>query len=134
MESYVTHLPNVFTFHEKENGRPGILKTAQNTDDYQIRMETMLRRSNVFFSRELFTTSKKYEKANGDTRAIKDELRLQLERYHWEIEAPTTSFGREKVTLTGKMGGLQDDLYIATAMAMYWGRVNERRYGRLEVV
>ena len=126
IEKYVNRLPNVFVFHEDPDARAGVRKSHQNTDDYQICVEDMLRKRQLFFNRDLFTTSKKHEKANGSTKSITDELRQQLERYHWEIQAAKDAFGKKKITMTGKMGGAQDDLYIALAMLAFWGNVHRR--------
>ena len=43
-------------------------------------------------------------------------------------------FGRERVTITGKLNDKQDDLLIAVMMTLFWGRsiVNDpRRLARL---
>lgn len=58
-------------------------KSHQNTDDYQICVEDMLRKKLISFERDMFTTSKRHEKNDGNTKSIRDELRQQLERYHW---------------------------------------------------
>lgn len=127
IESFVTLLPNVFVFHENEEERAGVRKSHQNTDDYQICVEDMLRKRLISFSRDLFTTSKKHEKANGDTTSITDELRQQLERYHWEVKEAKDAFGKRRITMTGKMGGAQDDLYVALAMLAFWPKVGRHQ-------
>lgn len=124
IESYVTHLAHVYVYHENENERAGVRKSHQNTDDYQICVEDMLRKRLISFSRHLFTTSKKFEKADGNTKGITDELRQQLERYHWEVQEAKDAFGKRRITMTGKMGGAQDDLYVALAMLAFWGKVH----------
>jgi hypothetical protein len=73
----------------------------------------MLKKRMISFSRDLFTTSKNHEKSNGDTKSITDELRQQLERYHWEVQEAKDAFGKRRITMTGKMGGAQDDLYVS---------------------
>jgi len=125
---YVRGMPQVYVFSENpEDIREGVRKTQQNTDDYQRCVNDMLRKRQCFFDKDLFTTSKAHEKINGDTTSIRNELRNQLERYHWEIAEAKDGFGRRKITMTGKMGGAQDDLYVAFAMLRFWGMVHERR-------
>lgn len=130
IESYVTTLENVFVFHENSEERAGVRKSHQNTDDYQICVEDMLRKRLMFFERNMFTTSKAHEKTNGDVTSIKAELRQQLERYHWEVQEAKDAFGKKRITMTGKMGGAQDDLYVALAMLAFWGKVHRREAGR----
>lgn len=125
---HVRGTPNVFVFSENPDDiREGVRKTAQNTDDYQRCVNDMLRKRQCFFDRDLFTVSKAHEKVSGDCSSIKQELRNQLERYHWEMSEPKDAFGKRRITLTGKMGGAQDDLYVSFAMARFWGLVHERR-------
>ena len=125
---YCRGMPNVFIFSENPDDiREGVRKTAQNTDDYQRVVNDVLRRRQCFFDKNLFTTSKAHERINGDCKTIKEELRLQLERYHWEVAEAKDAFGKRRITLTGKMGGAQDDLYVSLAMLFYWARVHERR-------
>jgi hypothetical protein len=126
IESYVTRMANVFVFHENADERAGVRKSHQNTDDYQIRVEDMLKKRLISFSAGLFTTSHAHEKSNGDTKSITDELRQQLERYHWEVQEAKDAFGKRRITMTGKMGGAQDDLYVALAMLAFWPEVHRR--------
>ncbi len=120
-------MPYVWVFHENEDERAGVRKTQQNTDDYQICVEDMLKKRLISWDRTLFTVSKNYEKSNGDTTAIEAELRQQLERYHWEVEEAKNNFGKRKIVMTGKMGGAQDDLYVSFAMCCFWGKFIRRQ-------
>lgn len=77
-------------------------KSQENTSDYQIQVEDLLMKGFVSFEHQMFTVSKGYEKSNGDTKSIRTELRDQLERYHWEVQEAKDSFGRRRITMTGK--------------------------------
>jgi len=44
-------------------------------------------------------------------------------RFRWERKAAVDLLGKDRYTLTGKMGSKQDDLLIAVMMALYWGRL-----------
>ena len=123
IEKFVTRLPGVRVYHEQEEARAGVRKSQQNTDDYQILFEDMLKKRRMFFAYDLFTVSKGHAKKNGDTTSITNELRDQLERYHWEIKQANDAFGKRRITMTGKMGGAQDDLYISTVMLAFWPKV-----------
>lgn len=137
----------MWVFHENEDERAGVRKTQQNTDDYQICVEDMLKKRLISWDRTLFTVSKNYEKSNGDTSTIEAEVRQQLERYHWEVEEAKNNFGKRKIVMTGKlprafkllffvtnsnlssgkMGGAQDDLYVSFAMCCFWGKFIRRQ-------
>lgn len=117
---FVCKLPNVHVFHENDEERSGVRKTQQNTDDYQVLVEDMLIKRRISFDRQAFTVSKGYARQDGNMDKIYMELRNQLERYHWEIKQARDSFGKRRITMTGKMGGAQDDLYVALAMLAFW--------------
>lgn len=123
IEKFVTRLPNVFVYHENSEERSGVRKSQQNTDDYQILVEDMLKKSRIYFEFNLFTVSKGHEQKDGSVKTIVAELRNQLERYHWEVQQAKDAFGKRRITMTGKMGGSQDDLYVATAMLAFWPAV-----------
>lgn len=120
IEKFVRRLGNVRVYHENEEERAGVRKSQQNTDDYQILVEDMLHKRRMFFAFDLFTVSKGHEKSDGNTKSITDELRNQLERYHWEVQQAKDAFGKRRITMTGKMGGAQDDLYVSLAMLAFW--------------
>lgn len=120
IEKFVRKMRNVHVYHEDDEERSGVRKTQQNTDDYQILMEDMLKKRRLYFDKQAFTVSKGHAKPNGDMTSIKTELRSQLERYHWEVKQARDSFGKRRITMTGKMGGAQDDLYVSTVMLAFW--------------
>lgn len=126
MEKMVRRVPNLDTYYEQEGKRAGVRKSGLNTSDYQIRMEDMLIKKDVRFSTNLFTVSK------GQTvKTIFTEMQSQFERYHWEVESiGDPSKGNFKTTMTGKMGGAQDDMYIAMAMLGYWPKRIRTEVGR----
>ena len=127
MEKYVRRISNLDTYYVVPDGRAGVRKTGQNTQDYQIDFEDMLIKRQMMFSNILFTVSKGH-----DAKSILTEFRNQLERYHWEIEyVGDPSKGNFKTHMTGKMGGAQDDLYIAAVMVVYWGHKILRDTARL---
>ncbi len=123
IEKYTTKEPNVIVYYEDPEGRAGVRKSQENTSDYQIMIEDLLQKGFISFEQYLFTVSKGHEKADGDTKSICTELRDQLERYHWEVQEAKDNFGKRRITMTGKMGGAQDDLYVAFAMLAFWGDV-----------
>ena len=125
MATMVRDAPNVEIFFERpETQKAGVCKTQKVTRDYQLVVEDRLGKNNIVFDDRLFSVSTKYE---DNVPAIELLLRAQLEAYHWEIREPTRTGEKQKVFLTGKNGSQQDDLYIAFAMALYWGEVSTHR-------
>lgn len=131
VEAMVHGLRDVEVFYENtENARPGILKTQHNTHQYQIVVEDLLMKDFICFDSGVFTNSVNYK---NDVSKAMIELRSQMLRYHWEVKKASDVHGKDSVTLTGKMGGKQDDLYITLAMLAYWVLVYMRRASRMRV-
>lgn len=125
MEVMVRDEPNLeFFFENRKKDKIGVRKTEQVTRDYQLVVEDRLGKNNILFDDALFSVSDKYE---TNIPAVLLLLRSQLEAYHWEIRLPTKPGGVTKAFLTGKNGSQQDDLYVAFAMALYWGQVYMNR-------
>lgn len=116
LEKFVRKTPYLSTYYEQEDGRAGVRKSGTNTSDYQIRVEDMLIKKDIRISHKFFTVSKGHTEES-----IVTEFQNQLERYHWEVEViGDPAKGNVRTHMTGKMGGSQDDLYIAGAMLCFW--------------
>ena len=51
---------------------------------------------------------------------VKALLRDELETYSYQFKSATTVFNKEQVALSGKVGGMRDDLAILLQLAAYW--------------
>ena len=51
---------------------------------------------------------------------IKRLLRDELEMYSYQFKQPGTIFGKQQVALSGKVGGMRDDLAVLLQLAAYW--------------
>ena len=133
METMVKSFTNVHTFWEKDS-RPGVTKTAASTRELQFMMNNALYNQSIKFSTQLFTTSRMGQQDTYSPEGIKALLMEQTLRYHWEKKPANDPFGKERVTVTGKLNDKQDDLLIATMMTLHYGKSilrNPRRLARL---
>ena len=67
-----------------------------------------------------------YPTSMQQKREIKTTLRKQLESYQKVTKEPSEAalgFARTKVSFTGKVNGMQDDLCLALQLVVYWGGV-----------
>ena len=126
LDTMVRDIPQVETFWETER-KPGVNKTAAVTRQYQFLMNNALSQRGMRIDQDVFTVTR--EKRPKD---LLDMLQDQLLRYHWERKKAVDNFGRDRYTITGKIGNAQDDLLISTMMVIYWGRVISRDPRRLE--
>lgn len=51
---------------------------------------------------------------------IKRLLRDQLEIYSYQFKQAATVFAKGQVALSGKVGGMRDDLAVLLQLAAYW--------------
>jgi hypothetical protein len=116
LDTMVNDIPGVETFWEKDN-RPGVCKDGKATRGYQFMLSNCLAQGSIHFDMDLFTVTR--EKT---PQCMKDLLLDQMLRYHWEKKA-TDIMGKDRFSLTGKVGNKQDDLLIAMSMVPYWGRI-----------
>lgn len=117
LDSMVRDIPRVQTFWQKDD-RPGVRKDGSVTRDYQFLLATVLACKTCRIAVDLFTTSRDKTSAS-----ILGLLQEQMLRYHWERKPANDVHGKDRYTLTGKVGDQQDDLLISFVMAMYWGRI-----------
>jgi hypothetical protein len=111
----------VETYFDKPN-RAGVNKNGEVTRGYQMLLATILTQGACSFDRDMFTVTR--EQTPASMRALLED---QMLRYHWEKKAAPDSLGKDRFALTGKVGNKQDDLLIAFAMCMYWGRVYTKK-------
>ncbi len=117
MEQYISTVPNARVIHQNGGAKAGIRKDAYITSDYVICVQNMLAKNMIRWEQTWITSSEKYVQ-NG-REGVLNELRDELLRYCYD----------EHNKLTGKVQGMQDDLYVAFAMLLYWSREVERPGG-----
>lgn len=57
---------------------------------------------------------------SNDEASMKKLLREELETYSYQFKSASTIFSRDQCALSGKVGGMRDDMAIALQLAVYW--------------
>jgi hypothetical protein len=57
---------------------------------------------------------------NLKEREVKRLLRDELETYSYQFKQAATVFNKGQVALSGKVGGMRDDLAVLLQLAAYW--------------
>lgn len=127
LDAMVNAIDGVETYFEKD--KPGVVKTGKTTRESQFLMAASLAENGIRIGEDLFTVTREKTALN-----MLSMLREQMERYHWSVKKPNNEFAKERVTLTGKVGNLQDDLYIAVSMCLYVGRIIIQNQQRLKKI
>ncbi len=117
LETMVHDTGRVTTFWQTDK-RAGVCKTEAVTREYQFLLNTNLASGTLRFDADLFTVTR-----DKTPQCMLDMLREQMERFHWVCKKANSETGKDKYTLTGKMGSAQDDMIVAVMMSVYWPRV-----------
>lgn len=126
LDTMVQDIPGVETYWQTDK-RPGVNKNGTVTRAYNFLLNVALAENSIKFERNLFTVTK--EKT---AQCMKDLLYEQALRYHWDYKKAADVHGKDKYTLTGKLGSKQDDLFIAFVMCLYWGKIVMENRSRLD--
>lgn len=79
----------------------------------------MLREKRISFrSGEMFVST--------DEGSVKRLIRDEMETYSYQFKSASTVFSKDQCALSGKVGGMRDDMAIALQLAVYWTNVESR--------
>ena len=108
------HLPNV-TFHTDDKaGRVGVLTTDSVKYAAMEIFNVMLRERRVSICKHFHSREPK---------EMKVKLREQLEVYSFQFKEALNTFQKSRAALSGKIGGMKDDVAICAQLGCYWTSV-----------
>ena len=93
--------------------RYGILTTEEIKHAMMTLLSNMLRDQRVNVMNPLISE---------DPQGCRRRLREQLGIYSYQYKAAANVFGKQKVALNGKVGGMKDDVCIALQLAVYFSQ------------
>jgi len=104
-------IPGVEFFIDHKAGRVGVLTTNATKHAMSTILNTMMRERRVHVARTV---------VSRDATAVLVRLREQLEIYSYQYKQAANTFGKNQVALSGKVGGMKDDLCICLQLGAYW--------------
>lgn len=108
-------MPGIRFYRDERRARVGILTTLPIKHAMCTLTNAMLREGRICCTKGDFFVSK-----NCKEDEVKALLRDELETYSYQFKSATTVFNKEQVALSGKVGGMRDDLAILLQLAAYW--------------
>ena len=112
------HLPGVrFHIDEKAN-RVGVLTTEDVKHAMCQLVNVMLAERRVHVENPLIS---------NDPRGMRLKLREQLETYSYQVKLAQNTFQKDRIALSGKVGGCKDDICICFQLACYFTQILEQR-------
>lgn len=109
------NIQGVRFYRDEKRGRVGILTTLPIKHAMCTLTNAMLREGRICCTQGDYFISKNCKESE-----VKALLRDELETYSYQFKSATTVFNKEQVALSGKVGGMRDDLAILLQLAAYW--------------
>ena len=66
-----------------------------------------------------------------DPRGLALRLREQMEIYSYQFKTAQTTFQKDQVAISGKVGGMKDDICICLQLACYFTQIERQREAQL---
>ncbi len=104
-------MPHVRFRVDHKAQRYGVLTTLEIKHAMCTMLNTMLRERRVHLWEEF---------VSRDPRGMKRRLREQLEIYSYQFKGAVSVFNKDQLALSGKVGGMKDDVCIALQLACYY--------------
>jgi hypothetical protein len=121
----LAHIPNT-VFHEDEKaGRIGILTTDNVKHAAMELLNIMLREKRLAVCMHMHSRDKK---------GMLTRLQEQLEVYSFQYKQALNTFQKSRTALSGKVGGMKDDIAISLQLGVYWTSVGITELSRRQAM
>lgn len=113
MERALKFEENVLFYRDSHANRTGVLTTENVKLGAMTLTNVMLREKRVHIMQGAQLVSLDYASARR-------RLREQLEIFSFQFKTPENVFQKGRFALSGKVGGLKDDVVICLQLGLYW--------------
>lgn len=90
----------------------GVLTTVETKHAMATILNTMLRERRVHVDKQNLISR--------DAKGMIVRLREQMEIYSYQFKQAINTFGKDLISLSGKVGGMKDDICICLQLGVYW--------------
>ena len=111
-------IPGVTFYVDQAADRVGVLTTEQVKHAMCQLVVAMLRERRIHIASPLVSRNE---------HDMRTRLREQMEIYGYQTKLPANTFQKERIALSGKIGGMQDDICICLQLACYFTQLGEQR-------
>ncbi len=112
------YLPGVSFYIDQKANRVGVLTTEAVKHAMCQLVVVMLQERRIHTHRPL---------VSKDENGLRLRLREQMEVYSYQFKLGCTTFQRDRVALSGKVGGMKDDICICLQLACYYTQLETQR-------
>jgi hypothetical protein len=111
-------IPGVTFYIDQKANRVGVLTTEAIKHAMCQLVVVMLRERRIHVWKPL---------ASRDEKGMLLRLREQMEIYSYQFKLGTNTFQKDRVALSGKVGGMKDDICICLQLACYYTQLESQR-------
>lgn len=112
------HIPGVSFYVDQKANRVGVLTTEATKHAMATLVVSMLAERRIHVLQPLYS---------ADPDAARIRLREQMETYSAQYKAAPDTFGKDRISLSGKVGGMKDDVCICLQLAAYFTQLETQR-------
>ncbi len=112
------HIPGVNFYVDHKANRVGVLTTEATKHAMAQLVVSMLAERRIHVLPQLYS---------ADPDGVRVRLREQMETYSAQFKAAPDTFGKDRVSLSGKVGGMKDDVCICLQLAAYYTQLETQR-------
>jgi hypothetical protein len=112
------HIPGVSFYVDQKASRVGILTTEATKHAMAQLVVSMLAERRIHVLPVLYS---------NEPEAMRARLREQMETYSAQFKQAPDTFGKDRIALSGKVGGMKDDVCICLQLAAYFTQLETRR-------
>ena len=112
------HIPGVTFYVDQKASRVGILTTEATKHAMAQLVVSMLAERRMHILPVLYS---------HEPEAMRARLREQMETYSAQFKQAPDTFGKDKISLSGKIGGMTDDVCICLQLAAYFTQLEMQR-------
>ncbi len=116
------HIPGVSFYVDQKANRVGVLTTEATKHAMAQLVVAMLAERRLHVLPRLYS---------NEPDAMRIRLREQMETYSAQFKAAPDTFGKDKISLSGKVGGMKDDVCICLQLAAYFTQLETQRASEL---
>lgn len=112
------HIPGVSFYVDQKASRVGVLTTEATKHAMAQLVVSMLAERRMHVLPTLYS---------NEPDAMRIRLREQMETYSAQFKAAPDTFGKDRISLSGKVGGMKDDVCICLQLAAYYTQLETQR-------
>ena len=110
-ERELSDMPGVWFYHDPGNERTGVLTTNDTKHQMCAMTTSMLREGRLHVHQPVLSR---------DPAGTRMRLMEQLGIYSYQFKAAATTFNKDQAALSGKVGGMKDDLCICLQIGVMY--------------